>query len=132
MDKHFAPGTYGMVICPLCDGKGFLIKDSEGTGVFVRNVCVKCGGFGAIKEEEEVLGSPGNQIQSSEGDGLELSETVCERRSSGDAAEENRFLPLETAILKTSGGNKGLDRSQRNQKRSGFQKGQTLAIPLKP
>jgi DnaJ-class molecular chaperone len=60
MDKNFAPGKYGMVICPLCDGKGFLIKDSEGTGVFVRNVCVKCGGFGAIKEEEEVLGSPGN------------------------------------------------------------------------
>ena len=60
MDKNFAPGKYGMVICPLCHGKGFLTKDSEGTGVSVRKVCVKCGGFGAIKKEEEVFGSPGN------------------------------------------------------------------------
>jgi hypothetical protein len=60
MDKNFAPGKYGMVICPLCGGKGFLIKDSEETEVPVRKVCIKCGGFGAIKEEEEVLGSPGN------------------------------------------------------------------------
>jgi hypothetical protein len=60
MDKNFAPGKYGMVICPLCDGKGVLIKDSEGTGVSARKVCIKCGGFGAIKKEEEVFGSPGN------------------------------------------------------------------------
>jgi len=45
----------------------------------------------------------------SEGDWLELSETVCERRSSGDAAEENRFLSIEIAIPKTAGGNKGVD-----------------------
>ena len=59
MDKNFAPGKYGMVICPLCDGKGFLIKNSEGTGVSVRKVCVKCGGFGAIKREEKVFRSLG-------------------------------------------------------------------------
>jgi DnaJ-class molecular chaperone len=59
MDKNFAPGKYGMVICPLCDGKGVLIKDSEGTGVSVRKVCIKCGGFGAIKREEKVFRSLG-------------------------------------------------------------------------
>ena len=60
MDKNFAPGKYGMVICPLCDGKGFLIKDSERTGVSVRKVCIKCGGFGAIKRDEKGFRSPGN------------------------------------------------------------------------
>ena len=60
MDKNFAPGKYGMVICPLCDGKGFLIKGSEGTEVSVRKVCIKCGGFGAIKREEKVFRSLGN------------------------------------------------------------------------
>jgi hypothetical protein len=60
MDKDFAPGKYGMAICPLCNGKGFLIIQSEGTGVPLRKVCIKCGGFGAIKKEEEVFGGPGN------------------------------------------------------------------------
>ena len=60
MDKNFAPEKYGMAVCPLCDGKGFLIEESEGTGGSVRKVCIKCGGFGAIKKEEEVFGSPGN------------------------------------------------------------------------
>jgi DnaJ-class molecular chaperone len=55
MKNNFALGKYGMVICPLCDGKGFLIKDSEGTEVSVRKVCIKCGGFGAIKKEEDVF-----------------------------------------------------------------------------
>ncbi len=68
MDKKVAPGKYGMVICPLCDGKGFLIKDSEWTGVSVRKVCIKCGGFGAVKKEEECFGSPVNEIQLGEGD----------------------------------------------------------------
>ena len=36
-------------------------------------------------------------------------ERFDERRSSGDAAEENKFLSIEIAILKTAGGNKGLD-----------------------
>ena len=67
MDKNFAPEKYGMVICPHCDGKGFLIKESEGTGVSVRKVCIRCGGFGAIKKEEEVFGSPGNYIQLGKG-----------------------------------------------------------------
>jgi len=57
MDKNFAPGKYGMVICPLCDGKGVLIKDSEGAGFSVRKVCIKCGGFGAIRREEKIFRS---------------------------------------------------------------------------
>jgi DnaJ-class molecular chaperone len=60
MDKNFSPGKYGMVICPLCDGKGFLIKSSEEISVSVRKVCVKCGGFGAIKKEEEAYRNLGN------------------------------------------------------------------------
>ena len=60
MDKDFVPEKYGMVLCPRCSGRGVLIKDSEGTGVSVRKVCIKCGGFGAIKKEEKVFGSPGN------------------------------------------------------------------------
>jgi hypothetical protein len=29
MDKNFAPEKYGMVTCPLCSGKGFLLKGSD-------------------------------------------------------------------------------------------------------
>ena len=52
MDKNFAPEKYGMVICPLCNGKGFLIKGSDQINVALRRPCTKCGGFGAIKKEE--------------------------------------------------------------------------------
>jgi DnaJ-class molecular chaperone len=38
---------YGMVVCPICNGKGKLLKDSHGF-----EVCSKCGGFGMIKKEE--------------------------------------------------------------------------------
>jgi len=61
MDKNLAPEKYGMVICPLCDGKGFLIKDSDQMNITLRRVCTKCGGFGAIKKEEEVFGNLGNK-----------------------------------------------------------------------
>ena len=61
MDKNFAPGKYGMVICPLCGGKGFLINYSAQTKVTLRRVCTKCGGFGAIKEEEKIFGNLGNK-----------------------------------------------------------------------
>ena len=57
MDKNFTPEKYGMVICPLCDGRGFLIQQSGQINVTARRVCTKCGGFGAIKKEEEVFRS---------------------------------------------------------------------------
>ena len=60
MDKNYAPEKYGMVICPLCSGRGFMIKRSDRVNVTLRRVCTKCGGFGAIKKEEEVYRSPGN------------------------------------------------------------------------
>ena len=55
MDKNFAPEKYGMVICPLCNGKGFLIKESPHTNVLLKTACTKCGGFGSVKKEEETL-----------------------------------------------------------------------------
>lgn len=57
MDKDFVPEKYGMAICPLCNGKGFLNKRSGPIDIFVRSVCIKCGGFGAIRKEKEVLES---------------------------------------------------------------------------
>jgi len=60
MGKDFVPEKYGMVICPLCNGKGFLIKPVDQINVMLRRVCATCGGFGAIKKEEEVSRSPGN------------------------------------------------------------------------
>ena len=57
MHKDFVPEKYGMVICPVCNGKGFLIKSPDLTDIFSRSVCIKCGGFGAIRKEEEVLRS---------------------------------------------------------------------------
>lgn len=61
MDKKFAPEKYGMVICIICGGKGFLIKVSDRINVTLRRVCTKCGGFGAIKNEEETFGSLENE-----------------------------------------------------------------------
>jgi DnaJ-class molecular chaperone len=60
MDKDFVPEKYGMVICPLCGGKGFLTKFPEQVKVTLRKVCIKCGGFGALRKEEEVFESLGN------------------------------------------------------------------------
>jgi DnaJ-class molecular chaperone len=57
MEKDFVPEKYGMVICPLCNGKGFLNKSSDPIDVFARSVCIKCGGFGAIRKEEGDLRS---------------------------------------------------------------------------
>jgi len=61
MDKDFLPERYGMAVCPLCSGKGFLIKYSAQANVTLRKVCIKCGGFGAIKKEEEIFGNLGNK-----------------------------------------------------------------------
>ena len=44
MNKTFDPEKYGMLLCPLCDGKGFIINPK-------RKCCTKCGGFGLIKKE---------------------------------------------------------------------------------
>ncbi len=44
VDKTFDPEKYGMQLCPLCDGKGFIINPK-------RKCCPKCGGFGLIKKE---------------------------------------------------------------------------------
>ena len=45
-NKAFNPQRYGMVLCPLCKGKGFVIDPK-------RQCCPKCEGFGFIKKEEE-------------------------------------------------------------------------------
>ena len=37
-----------------------LIKQSGQINLASRSGCIRCGGFGAIKKEEEVLTSPGN------------------------------------------------------------------------
>ncbi|MGD0918100.1 MAG: hypothetical protein ABSB22_16745 [Thermodesulfobacteriota bacterium] len=52
MDKIFDPGKYGMVICPLCKGKGKVLEDPDGF-----SICRRCGGFGLIKKDEEPPGS---------------------------------------------------------------------------
>jgi DnaJ-class molecular chaperone len=44
MNKAFYPEKYGMVVCPLCEGEGFIINPK-------RQCCQKCGGFGLIKKE---------------------------------------------------------------------------------
>jgi DnaJ-class molecular chaperone len=45
MRKTFKPEKYNMAICPACNGKGKLPKNSGGF-----DVCKECGGFGAIKK----------------------------------------------------------------------------------
>jgi len=42
--KTFDPEKYGMLFCPLCDGKRFIINPK-------RKCCPKCGGFGLTKKE---------------------------------------------------------------------------------
>ncbi len=46
-DKNFHPKKYGMVPCPLCNGSGRLINEPDG----LKQVCLKCGGFGHIKKK---------------------------------------------------------------------------------
>ena len=41
---RFNPARYGMVVCPDCKGNGY-VQNSN------RQCCLKCGGFGFIKEE---------------------------------------------------------------------------------
>jgi len=45
----FDPDKIGMVLCPLCDGNGFIINPK-------RKRCPKCEGFGIIREETEKAG----------------------------------------------------------------------------
>ena len=44
--KISQPEKYGMVICPLCKEKGFIIGPK-------RQCCPKCGGFGFVRKETE-------------------------------------------------------------------------------
>ncbi len=43
-NKNFDPEKYGMMVCPCCNGHGY-IQNSR------RQCCPKCGGFGFIKRE---------------------------------------------------------------------------------
>ena len=44
MNKTFDSEKYGMIVCPLCDGKGFIIDTK-------RKCPQKCGGFWLIKKQ---------------------------------------------------------------------------------
>ena len=44
LNKTFDPEKHGMLLCPLCDGKGFIINPK-------RKCCPKCRGFGLTKKE---------------------------------------------------------------------------------
>ncbi len=50
LNKTFDPEKYGMIFCPMCGGKGFIINPK-------RKCCPKCGGFGLIKEENRPEGA---------------------------------------------------------------------------
>ena len=43
--KNFNPEKYGMVVCPDCNGIGYVENPT-------RQCCPKCGGFGYIKKEK--------------------------------------------------------------------------------
>ena len=45
MTKDFNRERYGMLVCPFCVGKGFIVYPK-------RQCCPKCGGFGLIKNEQ--------------------------------------------------------------------------------
>ena len=58
--KTFEPEKHGMVLCPSCNGAGY-IQNPE------RQCCPKCGGFGFVKREPEedmntspIIGKGGN------------------------------------------------------------------------
>jgi len=42
--QRFSPERYDMIFCPHCNGRGRIFKTPKEF-----NVCVVCGGFGAIK-----------------------------------------------------------------------------------
>ncbi len=66
MHKKYFPEEYGMVNCPLCNGKRFFIKVSNQINGIDRNVCTKCGGFGAVKYSEnisKILRYPMDQVE---------------------------------------------------------------------
>ncbi len=43
--KKFDPKKYGMVLCPSCEGKGYIQNGK-------RRPCPNCGGFGYITKEQ--------------------------------------------------------------------------------
>ena len=60
MNKNFDPSKYGMMTCPLCNGKGFLYEDIGGKAVSARKVCTNCAGFAFIIKEEKTFFRQGN------------------------------------------------------------------------
>lgn len=48
LGQGFNPERYGMISCPHCNGKGRIFKTLKEF-----NVCIVCGGFGAIKTPKE-------------------------------------------------------------------------------
>ncbi len=44
LNKTFDPEKIGMILCPLCDGKGFTLNPK-------RKCCPNCRGFGLTKKE---------------------------------------------------------------------------------
>ena len=56
MNITFDSEKIGMLLCPLCNGKGFAINPK-------RKRCPKCGGFGLIREETE---KDGNTLNNSD------------------------------------------------------------------
>jgi len=44
--KKIDPEKYGMVVCPVCKGNGYVQNPN-------RQCCPKCGAFGFIKKEKE-------------------------------------------------------------------------------
>jgi DnaJ-class molecular chaperone len=53
--KNFEPEKYGMVICPSCNGKGYIQTPKQ-------QACPKCGGFGYVRKgtEKDENASSGN------------------------------------------------------------------------
>jgi RecJ-like exonuclease len=53
-NKTFDPEQYGMVVCPVCKGIGYVQNPK-------RRCCLKCGGFAFIKKEKEACNNEGER-----------------------------------------------------------------------
>ncbi len=49
LGRRFNPERYAMIYCPVCKGRGKLFNDVGGGAV-----CKMCGGFGLVRNEEEI------------------------------------------------------------------------------
>ncbi len=50
-NRIFQPERYGMVRCPKCNAKGYVLNPK-------RETCPQCGGFGFAKKEKEKGSEP--------------------------------------------------------------------------